>query len=72
MRLRNKPWAKDLINENLDLIAIQPENMPGKWQARFAKEQPIFIEVGSGKGRNLAITTACQICGVSKRKNRFD
>ncbi|GEO78691.1 tRNA (guanine-N(7)-)-methyltransferase [Companilactobacillus mindensis DSM 14500] len=51
MRLRNKPWAKDLINENLDLIAIQPENMQGKWQTRFAKEQPIFIEVGSGKGR---------------------
>lgn len=51
MRLRNKPWAKDLINQNLDLIAIQPENMQGKWQTRFAKEQPIFIEVGSGKGR---------------------
>ena len=51
MRLRNKPWAKDMINDNLDLIAIQPENMQGKWQSRFAKEQPLFIEVGSGKGR---------------------
>lgn len=51
MRLRNKPWAKDMINDNLDLISIQPENMPGKWQSRFEKEQPLFIEVGSGKGR---------------------
>ncbi|AUI71485.1 tRNA (guanosine(46)-N7)-methyltransferase TrmB [Companilactobacillus alimentarius] len=51
MRLRNKPWAKDMINENLDLIAVQPENMQGKWQERFAKKQPLFIEVGSGKGK---------------------
>ena len=51
MRLRNKPWAKDMINDNLDLIAVQPENMPGKWQDRFEKEQPLFIEVGSGKGK---------------------
>ena len=51
MRLRNKPWAKDMINENLDLIAVQPEGMQGKWQSRFAKEQPLFIEVGSGKGK---------------------
>ncbi|WP_334351847.1 tRNA (guanosine(46)-N7)-methyltransferase TrmB [Companilactobacillus sp. HBUAS56257] len=51
MRLRNKPWAKDMINENLDLIAVQPENMQGKWQNRFAKTQPLFIEVGSGKGK---------------------
>lgn len=37
MRLRNKPWAKDMINENLDLISIQPEGMAGKWQEKFAK-----------------------------------
>ena len=43
MRLRNKPWAKDMINDNLDLIAVQPENMPGKWQDRFEKKQPLFI-----------------------------
>ncbi|WP_125567553.1 tRNA (guanosine(46)-N7)-methyltransferase TrmB [Companilactobacillus insicii] len=50
MRLRNKPWAKDMINDNLDLIAVQPENMAGKWQDRFEKPQPLFLELGSGKG----------------------
>ncbi|KRK79914.1 tRNA (guanosine(46)-N7)-methyltransferase TrmB [Companilactobacillus nodensis] len=50
MRLRNKPWAKDMINDNLDLIAVQPENMAGKWQDRFEKSQPLFLELGSGKG----------------------
>ncbi|WP_129045185.1 tRNA (guanosine(46)-N7)-methyltransferase TrmB [Companilactobacillus metriopterae] len=51
MRLRNKPWAKDMINDNLDLISVHPEKMAGKWQSKFDKEQPLFIEVGSGKGR---------------------
>ncbi|WP_125760948.1 tRNA (guanosine(46)-N7)-methyltransferase TrmB [Companilactobacillus hulinensis] len=50
MRLRNKPWAKDMINDNLDLISVQPENMAGKWQDRFEKKQPLFLELGSGKG----------------------
>ncbi|WP_125710881.1 tRNA (guanosine(46)-N7)-methyltransferase TrmB [Companilactobacillus zhongbaensis] len=51
MRLRNKPWAKDMINENLDLISVHPDSMQGKWQSKFPKEQPLFLEVGSGKGR---------------------
>ncbi|MFC6322191.1 tRNA (guanosine(46)-N7)-methyltransferase TrmB [Companilactobacillus baiquanensis] len=50
MRLRNKPWAKDMINDNLDLISVQPENMQGKWQDRFEKKQPLYLELGSGKG----------------------
>lgn len=50
MRLRNKPWAKDMINDNLDLISVQPENMQGKWQERFEKKQPLYLELGSGKG----------------------
>lgn len=51
MRLRNKPWAADLIAENPDMILVSPENIVGNWQSRFAKEQPIYIEVGSGKGQ---------------------
>ncbi|KRK65567.1 tRNA (guanine-N(7)-)-methyltransferase [Companilactobacillus tucceti DSM 20183] len=50
MRLRNKPWAKDMINDNLDLISVQPENMQGKWQERFEEKQPLYLELGSGKG----------------------
>ncbi|MQS51399.1 tRNA (guanosine(46)-N7)-methyltransferase TrmB [Companilactobacillus mishanensis] len=51
MRLRNKPWAKEMINDNLDLISVQPTDMQGKWQSKFEKEQPLFLELGSGKGR---------------------
>ena len=51
MRLRNKPWAADLIAANPSMILVSPEDIAGKWQTRFAKGQPIYIEVGSGKGQ---------------------
>lgn len=51
MRLRNKPWAADLIAAKPSMILVSPEDIVGKWQTRFAKEQPIYIEVGSGKGQ---------------------
>lgn len=51
MRLRHKPWAQDKLNSHPEYVPQQAENLRGKWQTRFAKEQPIHIEVGSGKGR---------------------
>lgn len=51
MRLRNKPWAKPLIEANPELISVRPENMQGKWQSRFDQERPLALEVGSGKGQ---------------------
>lgn len=51
MRLRKKPWAKGLIAQHPEDILVTPENMPGKWQARFQKKQPIELELGSGKGQ---------------------
>ncbi|MFD1431955.1 tRNA (guanosine(46)-N7)-methyltransferase TrmB [Lacticaseibacillus yichunensis] len=50
MRLRNQPWAAPLIAANPNEILTRPENMPGRWQERFAKNQPLYLEVGSGKG----------------------
>ncbi|KRN24917.1 tRNA (guanosine(46)-N7)-methyltransferase TrmB [Lacticaseibacillus camelliae] len=51
MRLRNKPWAAPLIDAHPEYLSVRPEGMPGKWQARFEKPQPLFLEVGSGKGQ---------------------
>lgn len=51
MRLRNKTWAKPLIEAHPDMISITPVGMQGKWQEKFAKNQPLMLEVGSGKGR---------------------
>ncbi|KRM90602.1 tRNA (guanosine(46)-N7)-methyltransferase TrmB [Liquorilactobacillus cacaonum] len=50
MRLRNKPWAKPLIDGNPDLIVTNPNEYRGKWETRFKRSAPLFIEVGMGKG----------------------
>ncbi|AEV95411.1 tRNA (guanosine(46)-N7)-methyltransferase TrmB [Pediococcus claussenii] len=51
MRVRNKPWAIELIPEHPELIVEHGQDLKGKWQTRFARKQPIFIEVGMGKGQ---------------------
>lgn len=51
MRLRNKPWAKPLIDAHPEYVVTRPQDLKGNWQSRFAKQAPLFIEVGMGKGR---------------------
>ncbi|SDO13550.1 tRNA (guanosine(46)-N7)-methyltransferase TrmB [Alkalicoccus daliensis] len=51
MRLRNKPWAKDFIKEHHQIVEADPKSWKGKWSERFGNDNPIFVEVGSGKGR---------------------
>ncbi|WP_147805312.1 tRNA (guanosine(46)-N7)-methyltransferase TrmB [Alkalicoccus halolimnae] len=51
MRLRNKPWAKDYITEQAHIVESDPAAWKGSWQEKFPSEQPLYVEVGSGKGR---------------------
>jgi tRNA (guanine-N7-)-methyltransferase len=51
MRVRNKPWAKGKIEEHPQYIVANPEQMKGKWHDVFEKNQPLYIEVGTGKGQ---------------------
>lgn len=51
MRVRHKPWAKDKLQENPDIVIQQPENQKGKWQDLYSIKQPLHVEIGSGKGR---------------------
>ena len=51
MRLRNKPWAEDFINSHPEIVIPNPEEQKGKWNAVFNNENPLHIEVGTGKGQ---------------------
>lgn len=51
MRLRHKPWAKDMIKSYPNIIVPVPESMKGRWSSAFEIDQPIHIEVGTGKGK---------------------
>lgn len=51
MRSRYKPWAADLIAANPEIVIPDPEQQKGKWKEVFGNDQPLHIEVGTGKGR---------------------
>ncbi|SOC03436.1 tRNA (guanine-N(7)-)-methyltransferase [Ureibacillus xyleni] len=51
MRLRNKPWAEEFINSHPEIIIPTPENYKGKWNEAFGNNNPLHIEVGTGKGQ---------------------
>ncbi|MED4401242.1 tRNA (guanosine(46)-N7)-methyltransferase TrmB [Metabacillus fastidiosus] len=51
MRLRNKPWASDFISQYPQYLIQAPENQKGKWNELFGNDNPIHIEVGTGKGQ---------------------
>ena len=51
MRLRNKPWAEEFINSHPEVIIPNPEQYKGNWKEVFWNNQPLHIEVGTGKGQ---------------------
>lgn len=50
MRLRNIPGADETI-ENSKYAIKKPEQNKGKWKQVFQNSNPIFIEIGMGKGQ---------------------
>ena len=50
MRTRNKPWADNEIEINTLLISA-PDTPKGKWASAFGNSNPVFVELGCGKGR---------------------
>ncbi|MGM0843881.1 MAG: tRNA (guanosine(46)-N7)-methyltransferase TrmB [Bacillota bacterium] len=51
MRYRNKPWASEKLNEYPQYVIAQPEEQKGKWNEVFGNNNPLHIEVGTGKGQ---------------------
>ena len=50
MRLRNITGSREFIAEN-EFVVHEPEQYKGKWHEVFGNNNPIYIEVGMGKGR---------------------
>lgn len=50
MRLRNVPGSREEIAGNPYCID-EPKAQRGKWSELFGNENPIFLEIGMGKGR---------------------
>lgn len=50
MRLRNNPKALDILQENSDFVINEPKKYIGNWSKVFGNDNPIYIEIGMGKG----------------------
>lgn len=49
MRIRKKKWAEPELSV-CDFFIKKPDEYAGKWQTAFKKEQPLYLEIGCGKG----------------------
>ena len=49
MRIRKKKWAEPELAV-CDFFVKNPEDNAGKWKSAFKKEQPLYLEIGCGKG----------------------
>ncbi|WP_088103867.1 tRNA (guanosine(46)-N7)-methyltransferase TrmB [Halalkalibacter urbisdiaboli] len=54
MRLRNKPWAKEEMSKYPHIVIPNPKECKGNWNKVFGNNQPIYVEVGTGKGQFLS------------------
>ena len=53
MRRRNVKNAQSRIDNHLDLVIKNPQDYRGKWQKLFKNHNPIYLEIGMGKGKFL-------------------
>ena len=49
MRIRKKKWAAPELSV-CDFFVKNPEEHRGDWKHAFKKEQPLYLEIGCGKG----------------------
>ncbi|WPC43086.1 tRNA (guanosine(46)-N7)-methyltransferase TrmB [Clostridium sp. JS66] len=52
MRLRKKWWARPEMEQS-PLTVINPQEYKGKWKEEFKNENPIYLELGCGRGTFL-------------------
>lgn len=51
MRLRKVKGAAETIAAHPNIVVQNEKELRGNWQSVFEKEQPLYIEVGMGKGQ---------------------
>ncbi len=57
MRIRRKPWARPEL-EACEFCVKNPGELKGKWRQSFEKDQPMYVELGCGKGGFISQVSA--------------
>ena len=53
MRIRRRKWAKQEL-EDAEFYIDNPSEYKNIWHEKFSKKQPLYIELGCGKGQFIA------------------
>ena len=54
MRMRRKPWARPEL-ESCHFFIQKPSEYRGRWKEFFKNDNPIYLELGCGKGTFMAV-----------------
>lgn len=49
MRIRKKSWESEELITNKNIVQ-EPEEYKGKWREYFGNDNPVYVEIGCGKG----------------------
>lgn len=50
MRLRNNPKANEILENHKEFVVLNTKKYKGRWKDVFSNNNPIYIEIGMGKG----------------------
>jgi tRNA (guanine-N7-)-methyltransferase len=54
MRLRGRKGIRESLEEQQDLVILQPAQYKGQWARLFDNDRPIHVEFGMGKGQFIS------------------
>lgn len=54
MRLRGRKGIRESLEEQTDLVILDPRSLKGKWSELFGNDHPIHVEFGMGKGQFIS------------------
>lgn len=58
MRLRGKKGTREMLEQQTDLVVLEPHAYKGKWREFFGNDRPIHAELGMGKGQFISTLSA--------------
>lgn len=54
MRLRGRKGIRESLEEQTDLVILDPRSLKGRWSELFGNDHPIHVEFGMGKGQFIS------------------
>lgn len=54
MRLRGRKGIRENLEQQEDLVVLDPRQYKGKWASLFGNDKPIHVEFGMGKGQFIS------------------